>query len=198
MQTLTSSQNASPKMGQLSEQSRAARLDDALKLLPSEREARELRHSIAEHEALLRKRIASLEAEVAKLHASRPVAELSPRRGWCYKYNSLAGTLGWLGDTGAIARWERRFFVLAQGECGGMFNTAVSRAPFRTLAEGTRGRGVSLREAAMQPLALGQGARCAPPWPMPCRRGVELRYFRGDTDGTPRRVIQLADVVLVD
>ena len=130
VQTLTSS----PKLTKLSEQSMGAGVDAALRLLPSE------------YEAVLRKRLAALEAEVAELHASRPVAELSPRRsGWCYKYNSLAATLGWLGDTGALARWERRFFVLAQGE-----------------------------------------------------RGAELRYYRGKTDGTPRSVILLADVVLVD
>ena len=130
VQTLTSS----PKLTKLSEQSMAAGVDDALRMLPSEQEV------------VLRTRIAALEAEVAELHASRPVAELSPRRsGWCFKYNSLAATLGWLGDTGALSRWERRFFVLAQGE-----------------------------------------------------HGAELRYYRGKTDGTPRSVILLADVVLVD
>ena len=90
VQTLTSS----PKL--TTEQSMAAGVDAALRLLPSEQEA------------VLRPRIAALEAEVAELHASRPVAELSPRRsGWCFKYNSLAATLGWLGDAGALSRWER-------------------------------------------------------------------------------------------
>ena len=130
VQTFTSS----PKLTKLSEQSMASGVDAALRLLPSEQEA------------VLRTRIAALEAEVAQLNAIRPVAELSPQRsGWCFKYNSLAATLGWLGDTGALSRWEKRFFVLAQGE-----------------------------------------------------HGAELRYYRGKTDGTPRSVILLADVVLVD
>jgi len=125
----------SPKPIKLSEHSMAAGVDAAL------------RRCDPEQEAVLRSRIIALEAEVAELHASRPVAELSPRRsGWLFKYNSLAATLGWLGDTGAIPKWERRFFVLENGE-----------------------------------------------------HGAELRYYgAGRTDGTPRSVIVLADVVLVD
>ena len=60
----------------------------------------------AASEALLRARLAELEAEVASLRTPE-------MRGWLFKFSPDGGS--WLPTVGASSRWGRRYFVLNQG-----------------------------------------------------------------------------------
>ena len=107
----------SPKPIKLSEHSMAAGVDAAL------------RRCDPEQEAVLRSRIIALEAEVAELNASRPVAELSPRRsGWLFKYNSLAATLGWLGDHARAADDRTRTWPEVVGHLAAWWSSRATRS----------------------------------------------------------------------